>query len=74
MASQQGFNHKVPSAVKRAGIVDGHLRCFGLNRNAGGILARSCEAVSQPTERQRIGDQIDAALVTARADLVKVDH
>jgi hypothetical protein len=37
------------------------------------ILARSCEAVPQPTEWQHIGNQIDAAFIFAWADFVKVD-
>jgi hypothetical protein len=34
------------------------------------ILARSCEA--QPSEWQRIGNQIDAAMIFARSDFVNV--
>ena len=47
-------------------------RYSGLNRNAEAILARSCEALPQPTEWQHIGNQIDAAAIFTGANFVGV--
>ena len=36
------------------------------------VSSRVRSVIPQPTERQRIGNQIDAAIIFARADFVKV--
>jgi hypothetical protein len=59
---RKGFNHKAPSAVKLAGIVDGISDESFIIGQSSPILARPCEA--QPTEWQRIGNQIGAAFVS----------
>ena len=45
------------------------LRCV---RVADCIAGSVRSVIPQPTERQRIGDQIDAAMIFARADFVNV--
>jgi hypothetical protein len=51
------------------------MTCFLTAETSGNqkrFLARSCEAVPQATEWQRIGDQIDAVMIFARAHFVNV--
>ena len=43
-----------------------------MHRVADRVSSRVWSTIPQPTERQRIGNEIDATMIFARADFVKV--
>ena len=43
-----------------------------MHRVADRVAGRVRSTIAQPTERQRIGNQIDAAMIFARANFVNV--
>ena len=62
---------KLISSSARAQAISGH-RANGLTQVIPFVADRVRLAVTQPTKWQRIGNQIDAAMIFARADFVKV--
>ena len=44
-----------------------------MHRVADRVASRVRSTITKPTERQRIGNQIDAAFIFARADFARVD-